>query len=154
MVDAPLVDLIVLEARLADEARYSEWLALWHPTDALYWVPMHEGADPDTEISYIYDNAPRIAKRIAQLMTGARHSQTPPSKLRRIVSNFELVASDEVSSTVAANFVLYEYRFTLIAWAGRCVYRIRTDGDKLLLAGKTVHLVNADGPISTLSFLI
>ncbi|MGD9701275.1 MAG: aromatic-ring-hydroxylating dioxygenase subunit beta [Acidimicrobiia bacterium] len=153
-VDSALVDFIFLEARLADEARYTEWESLWHERDALYWVPMHEGADPETEVSYIYDNKPRISKRVAQLKTGARHSQTPPSRMRRIISNFELVAADDVSATVAANFVLFEYRFSLITWAGRYVYRIRTDGDRLALAGKTVHLVNGDGAVPTMSFLI
>lgn len=153
-VDTALVDFIVREARLADESRYDEWEALWHEGDALYWVPMHEGADPEREVSYIYDNRPRIAKRIAQLKTGARHSQAPPSKMRRIVSNFEVVDSDDVSVTVCANFVLYEYRFSLVTWAGRYVYRIRTDGPDLQLAGKTVHLVNGDGALTTMSFLI
>lgn len=153
-VDTALVDFITAEARLADEARYSDWLALWHERDALYWVPMHENADPEREVSYIYDNWPRIAKRIAQLKTGARHSQEPPSKLRRIISNFEVVAHDDVSTTVASNFVLYEYRFSLVTWAGRYLHRIRTDGPELKLAGKTVHLVNGAAPISTMSFLI
>lgn len=152
-VDPALVDFIVREARLADEARYSEWESLWHD-DALYWVPMHEDADPNTEVSYIYDNRPRIAKRVAQLNTGARHSQTPPSKLRRLISNYEIVATDAVSTTVAANFVLYEYRLRLITWAGRYVYRIRTDGGEPRLGAKTVHLINGDGAISTMSFLI
>lgn len=153
-VDSSIVDFIYREARLADEARYAEWESLWHDHDALYWVPMHEGADPQTEVSYIYDNRPRIAKRIAQLKTGARHSQTPPSRMRRIISNFEHVDADDKSVTVAANFVLFEFRYSLITWAGRCVYRVRTDGDELALASKTVHLVNGDGAMATMSFLI
>jgi 3-phenylpropionate/cinnamic acid dioxygenase small subunit len=153
-VDARVVALVFREARCADESRYDEWESLWHDHDALYWVPMHEDTDPEREVSYIYDNRPRIAKRIAQLKTGARHSQTPPSKLRRIVSNFEVLERDDVSVTIATNFVLYEHRFSLITWAGRCVYRIRTDGDELRLAGKTVHLVNGDAALTTMSFLI
>lgn len=153
-VDSALVDFIFVEARLADEARYTEWEALWHDQDALYWVPMREDADPETEVSYIYDNRPRIGKRVGQLKTGARHSQTPPSKLRRVISNFEVVATDDVSTTIASNFVLHEYRYDLATWAGRYVHRIRTDGDELRLAAKTVHLINADGPVSTLAFII
>ena len=153
-VDTGYVDFVFREARLADESRYDEWESLWHERDAMYWVPMHEGADPETEVSYIYDNRPRIAKRIAQLKTGARHSQTPPSRLRRVISNFELIEHDDDSSTVAANFVLYEYRYTLVTWAGRYVYRLRTDGPELKLAGKTVLLVNGDGALTTMSFLI
>ena len=153
-VEPELVAFVFREARYADESRYDEWESLWHERDALYWVPMHEGADPEREVSYIYDNRPRIAKRIAQLKTGARHSQTPPSKLRRIVSNFEVLDRDDVSVTITANFVLYEHRFSLVTWAGRCVYRIRTDGEELRLAGKTVHLVNGDAALTTMSFLI
>src|ERR1700689_4132687 len=84
---------IFLEARLADEGRYSEWEALW-TDDARYWVPMREGQDPTSELSYINDNRSRIKSRVAQLNSGARHAQTPPSTMRRLVSNFELVDSD------------------------------------------------------------
>ena len=38
-VDPALVAFIYHEARLADEARYSEWEALWDDS-ARYWVPM------------------------------------------------------------------------------------------------------------------
>lgn len=153
-VDAALVAYIFLEARLADESRYDEWESLWHEREALYWVPMREGADPETEVSYIYDNRPRIAKRIAQLKTGARHSQTPPSAMRRLITNLEVVDRDESSSTVAGNFVLHEYRYSMVTWAGRYVYRIRTDGADLALAAKTVHLVNGGGALTTMSFLV
>ena len=33
-----VVEFLHREARLADEARYAEWLALW-TDDAVYWVP-------------------------------------------------------------------------------------------------------------------
>jgi 3-phenylpropionate/cinnamic acid dioxygenase small subunit len=33
-----IVDFIYREARLMDEHRYDEWLALW-TDDAVYWVP-------------------------------------------------------------------------------------------------------------------
>jgi hypothetical protein len=56
--------------------------------------------------------------------------------------------------TVAANFVLYEYRHLLTTWAGRYVYRIRVSGPEPRLVTKSVHLVNAGGAIPTMSFLI
>ena len=155
LVDARVADFIYREARLADEARYTEWEAMWDD-DALYWVPMHEDADPTREISYIYDNRPRITKRIAQLKTGNRHAQSPPSKMRRILSNLEVVTSDDVSVTVGSNFALYEYRYAMTLWAGRYLHRVRVDRDgaPVRLMGKTVHLVNGDAAISTLAFLI
>ena len=103
---------IYLEARLADEGRYTEWEELW-ADDARYWVPMREGQDPGSELSYINDNRSRIKSRVAQLNSGARHAQTPPSTMRRLVSNFELLDRDEHSVTIGSNFMLLEYRIEM-----------------------------------------
>jgi 3-phenylpropionate/cinnamic acid dioxygenase small subunit len=56
--------------------------------------------------------------------------------------------------TVGSNFALFEYRYSQRVWAGRAIYRIRRTADGLRLVAKTVHLVNAGGPIETLAFLI
>lgn len=152
-VEPAHAEFLYLESRLADEARYAEWESLWDD-DALYWVPMHEDADPDREISYIYDNRPRIAKRIAQLNTGNRHAQTPPSKMRRLLSNIEVVDRSDGTVTLGSNFVLFEYRYTMTIWAGRYLHTLVTGADGLRLRRKTVHLVNGDAPVSTMAFLI
>jgi 3-phenylpropionate/cinnamic acid dioxygenase small subunit len=154
-VDPALVAFIYHEARLADEARYSEWEALWDD-EARYWVPMSPDADPETQVSYVNDNRSRIRSRVAQLNTGVRHAQTPPSVLRRTVSNFEVAgeAPEAGTVTVASNFVLVEYRFAITLWAGRYLHTIRRAEGGLRLVGKTVHLVNAGGPIPTMAFLI
>ncbi|HVV08055.1 aromatic-ring-hydroxylating dioxygenase subunit beta [Amycolatopsis sp.] len=152
-VDPAILSFLYLEARLADEARYSEWEALWDD-DGLYWVPMSENADPARDLSYIYDNRRRIHSRIAQLNTGARHSQTPPSKLRRLLTNTELLERDAETVTVGSNFVLYEYRYQMTTWAGRVIHRVRLTEQGPRLVAKTVHLVNAGGPVPTLAFLL
>ncbi|MBM7369202.1 aromatic-ring-hydroxylating dioxygenase subunit beta [Gordonia hydrophobica] len=144
---------LYLEARLADEARYSEWEHLWDD-DALYWVPMHPDDDPATNLSYIYDNRPRIKSRVAQLNTGNRHSQTPPSVMRRQLTNMEVLDSDEDTVTVGSNFALFEYRYTQRIWAGRVIHKVRRHPDGFKLVSKTVHMVSAGGPVDTLAFLI
>ena len=42
-----MTEFLYREARLADEARYAEWLALW-TDDGVYWVPAttDPAADP------------------------------------------------------------------------------------------------------------
>src|SRR5437667_3708124 len=82
------VEFLHKEARLADEARYAEWLALW-TDDAVYWVPATTDprAQPDTHISHIYDNRARLETRVKLLLTGHRYSQEPPSPMRRVISN-------------------------------------------------------------------
>jgi 3-phenylpropionate/cinnamic acid dioxygenase small subunit len=146
------------EARLADEAQYSEWESLWDD-DGVYWVPMGPDDDPHANLSYVYDNRRRIKSRIAQLNSGARHSQTPPSVMRRLLTNVEVLDRGTSGSgstvTVGANFALYEYRYAMNIWAGRVLYTVRTRPDgELRLVAKTVHLVNAGGALPTLAFLL
>jgi 3-phenylpropionate/cinnamic acid dioxygenase small subunit len=143
------------EARLADEHAYDEWEALW-ADDGVYWVPVgSDDADPETQMSVIYDNRSRIATRIKQFNTGKRHSATPPPRVRRVVSNVELL-EDGDPLRVGANFVVYESRERGITlWAGRTEYHLtRADDGTLRMARKDVFLVNNDRPLDTLSFLI
>jgi 3-phenylpropionate/cinnamic acid dioxygenase small subunit len=75
--------------------------------------------------------------------------------MRRLVSNLEVVDRAADVTTVSSNFALYEYRYALTVWAGQYVHKIRTRPDGgYELAAKTVHLVNAGGPIPTMAFLI
>jgi 3-phenylpropionate/cinnamic acid dioxygenase small subunit len=144
------------EARLADEGRYDAWEALW-TDDAVYWVPADgDDTDPQTQMSIIYDNRSRIATRIKQLQTGKRHAQTPASRLRRIVSNVELLGEGEGGDIlVGANFLIYESRQRGVTlWAGRSEYRLRRSDEGWRMAGKKVVLVDNDQALYTLSFLV
>jgi 3-phenylpropionate/cinnamic acid dioxygenase small subunit len=148
---------IYKEARLQDEHQYEAWEALW-TDDGVYWVPAN-GADidPEKEMSIIYDNRSRISLRIKQLLTGKRHTQTPQSRLRRIVSNIE-VLDDEQSGgdiAVASNSLVFEssLRDDTI-WAARNEYRLRYVDGELRMAYKKVTLVNNEKALFTLSFLI
>jgi benzoate/toluate 1,2-dioxygenase beta subunit len=143
------------EARYADEHDYDAWEALW-TDDAVYWVPAGGGlADPGGQMSVIYDNRNRIATRLNQLRTGRRYAQTPPSSLRRVISNVELLGRDGGDTVVGANFVLAESRERgVVTWAGRITYRLRCVDGEMKLAAKQVLLVNRDQPLPTLAFLI
>jgi 3-phenylpropionate/cinnamic acid dioxygenase small subunit len=146
------------EARLADELEYDAWEALW-TDDAVYWVPANgDDTDPTQVMSVLFDNRARIATRVKQLKTGKRHAQAPPSRLRRIVSNVELLDPDPAHPddiAAGANFLVYESRERGVTlWAGRSVYRLRDTGDGLRMAAKKVLLVDNDRPLHTLAFLI
>jgi 3-phenylpropionate/cinnamic acid dioxygenase small subunit len=141
------------EARLADEGDYEAWEALW-TDDGVYWVPA-EGDDPDRHMSIIYDNRSRIALRVKQLKTGRRHAQSPPSSVRRLVSNLEVLGHEEGDVLVGANFLAIESRPRgTVMWAGRSEYRLRREAGALRLARKTVTLVDRGRPLPTLAFLI
>jgi len=148
------------EARHADENDYDAWEALW-TDDALYWVPAG-GADidPVNQVSVIYDNRNRIATRMKQVRTGKRYAQAPPSNLRRIIGNVELLGgranrSGGVDLEVAANFLAFESRQRgNDLWGGRTTYRLRRMDGEIRLAYKKVVLVDNDKPIPTMAFLV
>ena len=141
------------EARLADEGEYDAWEALW-TDDGVYWVPA-DGDDPERHMSIIYDNRSRIALRVTQLKTGKRHSQSPPSRVRRLISNVEVLGHEDDDVLVGANFLAVESRPRgTVMWAGRSEYRLRREAGGLRLARKTVTLVERERALPTLAFLI
>jgi len=154
-----VVDFVYREARLADEARYAEWLALW-TDDGVYWVPAttDPGADPDKHISHIYDNRGRLETRIKLLQTGHRYSQEPASRMRRLVSNIEAAPADNGELVVESNFALAELAIQakreMHWWVGRTTHRLRGGGGELRMCRKKVVLVNAAEPLPNLAFLI
>jgi benzoate/toluate 1,2-dioxygenase beta subunit len=146
---------VYLEARLADELRYDEWESLW-TDDAIYWVPSGaDDIDPNTQMSIIFDNRSRIGTRVRQLQTGKRHAQTPPSRTAHLISNVELLASDDDDVQVGASFLVYESRERGVTlWAGRTEWTLRRGDDGFQIARKKVMLANNDRPLSTLAFLL
>jgi len=154
-----VVDFLHREARLADEARYAEWLALW-TDDAVYWVPAttDPAADPDKHLSHIYDNRGRLETRVKLLQTGYRYSQEPASPMRRLISNIEVAPAENGELVAESNFALAELAIQakreMHWWVGRATHRLRRAGGELRMCRKKVVLVNAAEPLPNLSFLI
>jgi len=153
---ADVTAFLYREARFQDEHQYEAWENLW-TDDGVYWVPAN-GADidPEKQMSIIYDNRSRIALRVRQLLTGKHFTQTPQSRLRRLVSNIELMDQQaDGDIAVASNSMIFEssLRDDTI-WAARNEYRLRHVDGELRMAYKKVTLVNNDKAIYTLSFLV
>lgn len=146
---------IYREARLQDNHEYDAWEALW-TDDGIYWIPANgEGSDPDNEMSIVYDNRSRIGLRIKQFHTGKRYSQTPKSRLRRLVSNIEILSQTETEIVATANAMVFESNVRgEQLWVSRNEFKLRRVGADLRMAGKKVILVNNDKALFTLSFLI
>ncbi len=143
------------EARLQDDHEYAAWEALW-TADGVYWIPANDDEiDPDHQMSIVYDNRSRIALRIKQLCTGKRLAQTPRSRLRRVLSNIEILEHGEAEIKVTANALIFESnRREDLVWATRTEYLLRREPAGFRMARKKVMLVNNDKPLPTLSFLI
>jgi benzoate/toluate 1,2-dioxygenase beta subunit len=151
-----VAEFVYRESRLADENDYDGWDALW-TDDATYWVPADSAdIDPFKSVSIIFDNRSRITTRLNQLRTGKRYAQAPASRMRRVVSNLEILGTTSDGDTEAeANFLLLEARARgTQLWGGRTTYRIRRVDGELKMSYKKVVLVDLDQPLSTLGFLI
>ncbi len=148
-------DFIYREARLMDEHRYDDWLALWMD-DAVYWVPSNnDDIDPTQSVSIIYDDRRRIGDRIYRLKSGMAYAQKPPSRMRRVVSNLEVEEGENGEVTVYSNFVLTEIRRGVRnIWSGRTVHKLRLENGDLKMATKKVLLLENDTEIPSLVFLI
>jgi 3-phenylpropionate/cinnamic acid dioxygenase small subunit len=154
-----VTEVLYREARLADEALYAEWLALW-TDDGVYWVPAttDPAVDPDKHLSHIYDNRARLDTRIAMLRTGQRHSQEPASRMRRLISNIEIETTPDGDFIAMSNFLLGELSIqanpTLNLWIGRTTHHLRKVDGSLRMRHKKVVLINAAEPLPNLSFLV
>lgn len=135
------------EARLLDENRFEEWLALI-ADDAPYWMPVFETLEGDADNSPVAgqwsvmeEGKAFLAKRLERLKTGLAHSEQPRSRTRRLVSNV-LVEGDGDEVTVRSNFILFQARRDKDGdfFVGRREDRLRRAGDSWLIAGRKVFL--------------
>jgi benzoate/toluate 1,2-dioxygenase beta subunit len=133
--------LLNQEARLLDQRRYEEWLALYAP-ECLYWIPGGAvSADPRSEVAIAFDDRRRLEDRIYRLGTGSAWSQAPASRTVRLVGNVELFDNLMVRS----NLLVSEWRAgETHLWSGWCAHRlVRAAGD-LRIAVKQVNLIDRD----------
>ena len=143
------------EARLLDEGRFEDWLALFVP-ECVYWLPMTAGGGhPESEVTLAFDDRRRLEDRVAWLRSAYLWSQIPRSRTRRMLSNIEVQkvsSSDEV--LVRSNLVLYDirpgYRATLPGWS---IHRLQPAGDDWLIAIKQVNLLDSDQAHPNLSLI-
>src|SRR6516165_11354464 len=120
--------LIEREARLLDQLRYDDWLALYTP-ECVYWVPSTPNAgDPRREIAIMFDDRRRLEDRVYRLRTGFAWSQAPASRTVRLIGNVEAFATAaEAVRMLRSNFLISEFwgdeTRVLTGWAGHRVVR-------------------------------
>jgi benzoate/toluate 1,2-dioxygenase beta subunit len=139
---------LVHEARLLDEGKFDDWLALFTP-DAWYWVPSEPGqADPHETVSLIYDDRRLLETRVRRLASPRMYSQEPRSRTGRIVANVTIEANERNAATARSKFVMIEYRREQQRiFAGTALHRLVQADGRVMIAWKRVDLVNCDAPL-------
>ena len=155
-IDDEVQRVLFHEARLLDDRRYDEWLALF-AAECLYWVPSRsEPGDPRFETGIYLDDRRRLLDRVAMIRTGHLHAQIPPSRTRRMLANIEQWAAADGGLRARANVVIWEYRKGEIrAYPGWQAYEIvRDPAGALALATKIVCLLDCDAPQGNYAFIL
>jgi 3-phenylpropionate/cinnamic acid dioxygenase small subunit len=137
------------EARLLDEARFDEWLALF-TAEASYWVPSEpDQVDPLETVSLIYDDRQLLETRVRRLASPRIYSQEPRSRTSRIVTNVTIEDDADAAITLArSKFVLIEFRRNeQRLFGGTSFHRLTVVGGAIRIASKRVDLVNCDAPL-------
>ena len=143
---------LVHEARLLDEGRFDEWLALFTP-QASYWVPIEPNqANPLETVSLIYDDRRLLETRVRRLASPRIYSQEPRSRTSRIVANVSIEDDPDAASTlVRSKFIMIEFRRNeQRLFGGTYFHRLTTVAGDIRIASKRVDLVNCDAPLDGL----
>lgn len=143
---------LIAEARMLDERRWEDWLALF--TDqGWYWVPIEEGQpDPKTTVSLMYDDRRLLETRVRRLTAGKLHTQSPVARTSRIVANPTQEDETDGILTVRSKFEMVEYRRNRQRlFAGTQWHGIEPSGDTFTIHWKKVELANCDSMMDGLT---
>jgi len=140
-----------------DDHEYDKWLDMW-ADDATYWVPSNdEDGDPRQTVSVIYDDRERLEERVFRLTNPGAHSQDPPSRMRRVVSNVEIEWDGDSESDIRVHsaYVLVENRRAVQdVYAAKVEHLLAQSGGDLRIRTKKVVLTAIDDPLGNLTFLL
>jgi benzoate/toluate 1,2-dioxygenase beta subunit len=148
--------LIEREARLLDQLRFDEWLAMYSP-ECIYWVPgTPEAGDPRREIAISFDDRRRMEDRIYRLRTGYAWSQAPKSRTVRMISNTEVFATNQSSvRMVRSNFLISEFRVDGTRFlSGWCGHRFVRNAGGWQIRVRQVNLIDCDQNLRNPSIII
>jgi 3-phenylpropionate/cinnamic acid dioxygenase small subunit len=138
--------LLEREARLLDQLKFDEWLALY-AAECIYWVPATvDGGDPRREVAISFDDRRRIEDRIYRLRTGYAWSQAPKSRTVRMISNVEVFAgATEFVRMVRSNFLISEFRPDGTRFlSGWCGHRLVERDWRWQIEVRQVNLIDCD----------
>ncbi len=148
--------LLEREARLLDQLRLDEWLAMYSP-ECVYWVPATPaGGDPRREVAISFDDRRRIEDRIFRLRTGYAWSQAPKSRTVRMISNVEVFATGrETIRMVRSNFLIGEFRVDGTRFlSGWCGHRFVQSEASWKIQVRQVNLIDCDQNLRNPSIIL
>lgn len=139
------------EARLLDQRRWQDWLALF-AADGMYWAPLtHDQPDPINHVSLFYEDAMMREVRAQRLEQKRAWSQQPVTQAARIVGNIVLLGEEEGTIVVGSTFHMLEWRRQdQRMLGGQYTHRLRRADGALRIVLKRIDLINREAVQDTL----
>jgi 3-phenylpropionate/cinnamic acid dioxygenase small subunit len=142
-----LTDFVYAEARMLDDARYTEWLDLF-TEDGHYWIPLEPGqTDARLHCSLMYEDKLLLRVRIERLSGVRTFSQQPASRCHHLLQQPTVESADPVAGRwlLRTAFHYVETRRDVqTLYAGWVSHELVAIDGALRMRLKRVDLVNSD----------
>lgn len=148
-------DFLFREARMIDERRWEDWLALF-TEDAEYWVPQEWGQEsPKDHVSLFYETVQLLRMRTDRLERDLAPLEWPKTRTNHHLTNIIVDDDRDADLTAHAYLIFAEHRRDELRWfSARSTWQLQTDGDPFRIVRKRVDLLNADQKTGHLRFAI
>lgn len=151
-----LIDFVYAEARMLDEGRFADWLALWLP-EGHYWMPLdYKQSDPETVTSLLYEDNFMLRLRVERLEGERTFSQKPKSRCHHVlnrpfVDEFDPGANRYVTTTSMHYVETRLDEQQLLAVTAR--HELKVIDGTIRIANKRVDLLNCDAAFGNIQLL-
>jgi 3-phenylpropionate/cinnamic acid dioxygenase small subunit len=155
--DRELVDFVYREARLLDEQRFEDWLALF-ADDGHYWMPLAPGqTDARLHASLMHEDKLLLQVRIERLRGNRTYSQQPASRSHHLLQAPTVESRDEaegVYTTRCAFHYVETRRDEQQLHAGWATHTLVAAPAGLRIRLKRVDLVNCDAAFGNIQLFL
>ncbi|MEM9048246.1 MAG: aromatic-ring-hydroxylating dioxygenase subunit beta [Pseudomonadota bacterium] len=153
---ADLIDFIYAEARMLDEGRYDEWLALWMP-EGIYWMPLdYKQKDPDLVTSLMHEDQFMLRLRVERLNGQRTFSQKPKSRCHHVIQRPFVDLHDPDANRYVTNTSMHYVETRLdeqFLLALTATHELVVADGALRIANKKVELLNSDAAFGNIQLL-
>ena len=151
-----IIDFIYAEARMLDEGRYDEWLALWLE-DGHYWMPLdYKQTDAALVTSLMYEDIFMLKLRVERLNGARTFSQKPKSRCHHVIQRPFVDEFDLSAGRFKTNTSMHYVETRLdeqILLALTATHELALIDGAIRIANKRVDLLNSDAAFGNIQLL-
>ena len=155
--DHDLAGFVLREARLLDDLRFDDWLALF-TDDGHYWMPLQHGqTDPRLVCSLMYEDKLLLQVRIERLHGARTFSQQPTSRCHHLLQAPTVESRDEAAGvyvTRTAFHYVEARQDEQQLHAGWATHTLQATPEGLRIRLKRVDLVNCDAAFGNIQLFM